>query len=353
MVKDNTVIVVGAGASKEFGLPIGSELLYEVSKVLRISREGPRIDDEIIDSALEIYTYKFKPHDPYYGQKSLISAAKNIIQAIPLSLSIDNLIDERKDKDIEVCAKIGIAKTILDAEKNSTIYFNPKDSYNLDFEKSKQTWLNHIFKIIKQNCDFDSLPERLDQVKFIVFNYDRCVEHYIYNAIQNAYSVNEYEAKRCMQHLDVYHPYGKVGSLPWMDNENPIEFGESIKPDKLVSLLNELKTFTEGIDKQESEILWIRKSISEATTVLFLGFGYHSLNLRLLYSDGFKHVKSNKVKYFGTTLGESDSNHLSIHSELSELADIYKEQVCLNKLAANKIIIEYWRELSLSKIFKT
>ena len=348
MVKDKSVIVVGAGASKEFNLPIGSELLYKISDAFYKSERGYGISDEIVNSALNIYSSRFKVANPTYGYHKLIQTTQSIRKAIPLSISIDNLIDERKSDDVAVCAKIAIAKKILDAERDSTIYLNLSYNQSLNFENSRKTWLNQFFKILKQNCEFKNFHERLAQVKFVVFNYDRCIEHYMYYAIQSAYNVTEDEAKECMKSLDIYHPYGSVGSLPWMGESNPIGFGEDVRPDKLISLIDELKTFTEGIDKKESKISMIRKSIEKANTILFLGFGYHQLNLDLLYSNGIKHTNSGLTKYFGTTLGESDSNQSSIHSQLSKLAHISLDQIWLKDMSAFEIIGEYWRELSLS-----
>lgn len=351
MVKDKTVIVVGAGASNEFNLPIGSELLYQMSRAFHTSTGNKRFDNEKIHYALENYARTFKPHDPYYGFDSLVDAAKSITKAIPLSISIDNLIDERKDADVEVCAKIGIAKTILDAERNSTIYCAPGYCKSLNFENSKKTWLNHFFKIIKQNCEFDNLPERLSQVKFIVFNYDRCVEHYIYYAIQNAYNVNEYAAKECMKYLEVYHPYGRVGSLPWMEDEHPFDFGYDINPEGLVLLVNELKTFTEGIDSEESEIDKIRNEFLSANIILFLGFAYHPLNLKLLMTPGRDHNDIRLTHYYGTSYGYSGANTESIKSDLQKMAGIIPENITIrNDLRCFELFNEYWRLLSLSDI---
>jgi hypothetical protein len=53
MLRHNTVFVVGAGASKEFGLPVGSELAAEISKKLDINFD--RFGREVLSGDGELF----------------------------------------------------------------------------------------------------------------------------------------------------------------------------------------------------------------------------------------------------------------------------------------------------------
>jgi hypothetical protein len=112
---------------------------------------------------------------------------------------------------------LAIVRSILSAERNSLLYFEqigPKSK--MDFNKLTDTWYISFFQLLTENCTKEDLEERFKQVKLIVFNYDRCIEHFIYYALQNYYRLSNIEASELMEYLEIYHPYGVVGTLPWV-----------------------------------------------------------------------------------------------------------------------------------------
>ena len=115
-----TLFVVGAGASKEVGLPIGSELKSSVVRVLTLRQDprGRETGDEIILRALNVLAERApeKLHSYY-------RACQHICNAMPQVISIDNFINQhRNDKHIEQCGKLAIVRAILEAESKSSLY---------------------------------------------------------------------------------------------------------------------------------------------------------------------------------------------------------------------------------------
>jgi hypothetical protein len=51
-------------------------------------------------------------------------------------------------------------------------------------------------------------------VSFIVFNYDRCIEHFIFHAAQSYYGVDPGRAAQFVAAISFYHPYGSIAPLP-------------------------------------------------------------------------------------------------------------------------------------------
>src|SRR5437016_3785299 len=119
------VLVVGAGASKEAGLPVGSELKAKVAQALDIRYErGSRIrGDGLIEEAF--HRLALGP-----GGKGNINPylhiSRRIRDAMPQATSIDNFIDShRDDTDIALCGKLAIARCILQAEAASLMTVDP------------------------------------------------------------------------------------------------------------------------------------------------------------------------------------------------------------------------------------
>ncbi|MAO65655.1 MAG: hypothetical protein CL666_11715 [Balneola sp.] len=348
MVNNRTVIVLGAGGSKEFDLPIGNELIEEIGDLLKFRPGYHQVSDDLIDKAFRVYSSNNRE-----TRKKLDEASLAITHALPLTISIDNLIDaHRGNKEIEVCSKMAIVRAILNAERRSQLFIDKsKRGKKLNFEDTKNTWLNLLFKIITENATIEDITERLSNFVFVVFNYDRCLEHFLYHAFQSYYNVSANVAIDLLAHLNVHHMYGKVGELPWIDYNSSIDFGEEPTPHKLVKLINEIKTFTENKDEEKDELEAIHRHIESAKNMIFLGFAYHKLNMELLALDGREHSDLNSTRYYGTAYQISDSNTDEIIRQLSKIGGLDRSRINIhNKLTCYELFNEYWRTFSLTNM---
>ncbi|MFC4307615.1 hypothetical protein ACFPN2_00840 [Steroidobacter flavus] len=331
-----TVIVVGAGASQECGLPIGSRLTQDIGGLLNFSYDGWRRQsgDELIALAINKKTNSV----PEYYQ-----AAMDMSKAMPLAMSIDNYLDAHAGNvQIETCGKFAIVRAILQAESASKLFMG--DGREMDFFQLKDTWYVAFWRLLAQNKRIDDLAVCLDNITFVIFNYDRCVEHFLFNSIQTYYRVSREKAAEILQHLKVFHPYGSVGALPWSDRSG-IAYGATPSPDQLIALAERIKTFTEGTDPDSSEIGEIRAQFSDATTVLFLGFHYHPQNLELLQPPDTAAHHGLDVHYYGTGYGLSDADRDSVVDDLAKLTGIEPEAVHIAKLKCAQVFQEFSRTL--------
>ena len=254
----------------------------------------------------------------------------------------------RDDDEIAVCGKLAIVRSILDAEKNSVLYLDPLNTEsNFNYASLEEIWYKPFFQIITENCEKKGLSERLNSIVLIVFNYDRCVEHYLYYALQNYYGISKEESADLVRSLKIYHPYGKVGSLPWSGIGDSIGFGVEPQPKQLLELSSQIKTFTEGIDPEFSEITPIKTYMANADRLVFLGFAFHKKNMLLITPD------SSTVKYvpkcYATTYGISDSDQEVIRFQIGNLyistvPDSYN--VSMAHLKCNSFFYEFWRSLA-------
>jgi hypothetical protein len=109
---------------------------------------------------------------------------------------------------------------------------------------------------------------------FVVFNYDRVLEQYLFHAIQNYFHLDKHEAATLVNAIEIANP-GKAR----------------------LSLAREIRTFNEGTDPASSDINAIRSSIGCASRLVFLGFAFHRMNMELLRSDT---DGATQVRCFGT-----------------------------------------------------
>lgn len=346
------VLVVGAGASREVNLPVGADLKQQIADRLdiRFERFNEKISgDDQITQAFRLLT---AGTDGTRGDiNPLLHVSWFIRDAMPQAISIDNFIDShRNDERIAQCGKLAIARCILDAEACSSLIVDRSNSYNkLDFGAVKNTWFNAFFQLITENCQKGELPDRLQQISIITFNYDRCIEHYLYLAFQNYYEMQADEAARLMSMLEIHHPYGKVGALPWMGGSGRIEFGATPNAQQLIDISKQLRTFTEGVDPTGGDIEAIRTGISSAQRTLFLGFAFHRLNLELLFSEHPSKHRPETHSVFATAYGLSQSDSKQIHHELVSKAGYPSDGINIRTdLTCANLFSEFRRSLTIN-----
>lgn len=315
------VLVIGAGASNEVGLPLGSELKKQIGKALDIRYErgiNRESGDEIIDGSFRVLASE--DHQNRHNNINLyLEAAWRIRDAMPQAISIDNFIDSHRSNDtIALCGKLAIARCILDAECKSKLKVD-RDNINnkIDFPAVENTWFNSFFQLLTENCQQNDLPERLSKVGIICFNYDRCIEHYLHSSLQNFYGMSADDASSLLSNLEIHHPYGTTGKLPWQDIREGFQYGAAPNPRKLIMLANGLRTFTEGIDKSNSDIVATRSLLCSTKRIVFLGFAFHRLNLQLLFPGLQSGEQARATKIYATALGISPSDVKEIMNDLS------------------------------------
>jgi hypothetical protein len=346
------VLVVGAGASYEVNLPLGSELKHQIAKLLDIRYDYHKISgDDQLDHAFRIINAPSNGGDGNINQ--YLGAAWRIRDAMPLAISIDNFIDaHRTDPIIIEIGKLAIARSILEAESRSLLRLDPhKGKDKLNFNGLGKTWFNSFFQILTENCHKDDLTARFACVAIVCFNYDRCIEHYLYLALQNYYGMSAKDSAEILATLEIFHPYGIVGHLPWQGVAvGGIDFGSEPTTKQLIDLSRELRTFTEGSDDRTTDITRIRNILATAERIAFLGFAFHRLNVELLFPKPITEVLERKrVAAFTTNVGISSSDGKVIAQELYELANLELADIAIpNSITCSDLFAEYRRSLSFS-----
>src|SRR6266576_1369320 len=130
MASRKTLVIVGAGGSQEARLPTGRELKQKIASILdmRFKSGDRQIDgDHLVYGAIKVAIENRDLKSPDIN--AYIEAARRIQNAMPQAISIDNFIDSHQgNEEIELCGKLAIVRSILEAEKGSRLYFDSGQS---------------------------------------------------------------------------------------------------------------------------------------------------------------------------------------------------------------------------------
>ncbi len=342
MFKKKTVFVVGAGASKEVDLPVGDELKNSIAGKVNIGfNDGytQSSGDKKITEALRGIVQERGGRDI----NPLCRAGRIIASAMPQAISIDNFLHTHaNDNDIVLMGKLGIAASILEAERTSKIRAGNK---GIVFGAHPHIWQNTFCKMLTEGVRLDDLDTVFENVAFVTFNYDRCIEHYVSHWLANYMQISEDHAQSLTKKLKVFHPYGQVGRLPWQGGANSVDFGAEVSPRAIPLIANQLRTFTERVE-DDTMLDEMRGYVGEAEQVIYLGFSYGQMNMELLALRDSKTYKS----VFGTVLGMSHPNIDAVKdriiTSMTAASVSWVGRIEVAPSTANQLLNDYWYHIA-------
>ena len=259
-----TVFILGAGASKPYGFPLGPDLkthLLErtVAKSTRKSLKELGFDEPLIDSFRD--ALRFGVHT-----------------------TIDTFL-ERKRNFRELGSYL-IASTIMPMEKHEAL-FPQKD------------WYGTLFKMLSFEDDTPSASH----LSIVTLNYDRSLEHFLrmnidYNCRHDR--VDFAHTKR--RQIRFVHAHGCLGRYP------DVMYGTGISDvNALRAAASSIKIVSDRLD-DSPDFLEAQKIIADAKCIVIMGFGYNETTLSALMSQ----AKLDGVKCFGTAYGFNSDGHRKI-----------------------------------------
>ncbi|MBV9460013.1 MAG: hypothetical protein JO141_21210 [Bradyrhizobium sp.] len=180
MMNKQTVIVIGAGAGVDIDMPVGSKLAGEIAEDTNFRTDaGKRLGGDERVWAASVQMAKLVGID----QSSTLVAGRSIARGITYAQSIDNYVHAHSDKEIiKIVAKNAIVHRILEAERNSALFIDPsaRGLFKKE-EKVSQSWLQPFFTTLQDGIvEADNLENIFDNLSIINFNYDRCIEHFLF-----------------------------------------------------------------------------------------------------------------------------------------------------------------------------
>lgn len=317
MFKEGTLFIVGAGAGVEADMPTGPDLMAIISQKLnfyidRFENEY-RGDLEILDAIKVRFRGDSEAIDLHF------KAGRKIANGLAGAISIDNYMHTHStNPQVQICGKLAIAKSILEAEKRSKLSL-PQGSIELDLSASwlNEAWYKPFSRKLMAGYQTEDVQSVFENVSVICFNYDRCIEHYLRFALSSYFGITRERAQELVETLSIVHPYGTVGEL-WNASSLPtVEYGQVLQLDSLVRAAERIRIFTED-QSDNKEIAKAKQLFAQAKHIVFLGFGYLDQNLEVLRTS-FDANYTRKESIRGTAYGISDSDVGEIVIKLGEL----------------------------------
>jgi hypothetical protein len=267
MIKEPTVLVLGAGASQPYGYPLGGELVDQACSEL-LDGTG------LLSDSLAFYE-RLKMLDFTFDTVKLFATA--LRGARPYS--IDAFLETRRVSDLgkNVFRDLGktvIADIILRAEMTSAVK-------TADIQVD---WYRYLFNRHLMLRNEDYFREQARNLTIVTFNFDRSFEMALYTAILHGLTGIPTEAVELLQQIPIHHVHGAVSTPGWMTKpELPNLRGLQREHHLLVSVLesfDRIKIVDEEIDK--SVVQSAKDALRNAKHVYFVGFGFDDRNVQKL-----------------------------------------------------------------------
>jgi hypothetical protein len=302
------VFVIGAGAGFEYRMPLGSDLASGIARDTPFYFENYSSRPSRGDPDLFAILYRKLASDPAALQR-FVDAGNKLSAAISSSISIDDAIYQLSEiPEAVALGKLCIIRSILKAEGQSTLAISQRTG-RLDASAGRDGWIEQMFSMAAANVKLNELKNCFKNVTFINFNYDRCLEHYLFWSLVRL-GLDDHQAADIVDSLNVVRPYGTIGSV-LSSRKNYMGFGSGLPPDPF-PLLDRIRTYTEsGLhDKAELE-----RIVLNANRFIFLGFGFHPQNMDLLTVDQAT-ASRDRTTLMATVLGVHSGNLEIIKSRL-------------------------------------
>ena len=308
MFNRQVVLVVGAGASHDrYGLPLGGILASSIAKDTdfyfeNILNRPTRGDADLFDEIIFRRFNNDKAKLDLYTQ-----AGRKLSAALGSTISVDDALHQLSDYPEAIqLGKICIIRSILKAERNSTLKVQRGQ---LPPDAGKDGWIEQIFSMAITGYKLSEVTHAFKRITFVNFNYDRCIEHYLFWSLQRLGLPSD-DASETIRTLNIIRPYGTLGSVvPGVPSF--LQFGAP-PPSNPFDVISRIRTFA------DSDALHDKKTLSSAlvgaSLIAFLGFGFHPQNLKLLTLPADLQLRRTRV--LATVMGVHRGNLHELESTL-------------------------------------
>lgn len=248
MLRRNTVLLLGAGASIPYQFPSGDDLL----------RQARHININALPD--------FVSPGPRAEVPALFSALQGTLER-----SIDAMLETRPD--IVKAGKAYMARHLLNCERNVRV----------GIRENPGQW----YEILWTAFDLRSLDSfRASKLTIVTYNYDRSIEYAIIRSLQERFSLPAQECAKALDCVGPIHLHGMLGRLPDLpgDDATAVPYGgdmDRITDSNCLIAASGIRIVHEP-NPQDEPFVRARDAISNAGRLIVLGFGYARSNVERL-----------------------------------------------------------------------
>lgn len=248
MIEQDTVFVLGAGASNPYGFPVGAELNRLIC--------GKRPDNK---------TYSL----PVLLQETSLSKSEveEFVRAFERSAqsSIDAFIESRPQFDWP--GRVAIAKFLCQHE-DPHLAFDPGTEGN---------WYKALWRDMTNPKGNSNTAA--SNVKCLTFNYDRSLEHFLFIAARHTFDkITDQEAYQFLKKIPIEHVYGELGRFHYLPGDGIRQYSNELTARDLGTAANGIHLVGAG-RKDAALFQKAREWFMHADVICFLGFGFDHTNV--------------------------------------------------------------------------
>lgn len=255
MIREKTVLILGAGASRPYNYYTGFELLQKIHK---------ETDHHTRNLYKELINLGYEKQEIIDFNQALHDSGEN---------SVDSFLEYRENKIFWEIGKISMAYLLSGIENSSIGKFYGFENDN---------WYHHFYNSLRTSFDnFDR-----NNFAVITFNYDRSFEQYLFTRLKS-FGKSDEECAKKLANIDIIHLYGKLDNFPWenVDNDKKREYGHQPNGDRLIETSKGIKIIPESTNVRTDKTFQKSYSILKgAKKIIFLGLNLlNEKNLNRLY----------------------------------------------------------------------
>lgn len=287
MIRNKTTLIVGAGAGMEVELPDRRETLNKIAQGFDFARLGTELQTRDMQQ-LAVHLEKFSRRVGATPEK-LMEAGNAIRVAARVGNSIDAILEQVSNDPLATATgKLAIIYYTLQAESRAPLTLEPRVEGDLPLRGS-ENWLFHLGKLITSGVPRAQAEKCFDNLAIISFNYDRSVQHYLPFVVAMAFNMTLHEARQLVgAKLNITHPFGNAGRLPWEPGEAPdVDWGVE-DPWNLANLIKEIQTASERL-RNRQYVTGLHSALAGSKKIVFLGFDFDPQTIDFLFDYSLSH----------------------------------------------------------------
>lgn len=289
MITTPTTLILGAGASMDFGFPSGWGLIQDICDGF-YQNSMTKIERVLVQNA------SMNPGLVRRFVKELNDAAG--------CLSVDVFLEHQPEL-VDV-GKAAIAASLIRAEA----------PHQLHRKDRPPSWYDLLFSVMHAApSDWSS-----NALRVVTFNYDRSLEEYLLTSVSAKFGMSRANAADLVRQIPIVHVHGQLGGLP------PLAEGRSYaQSEDRANILIAAAGLNVIHESKEvgAAAAQAREHIRTSARVYFVGFGYGAENMALLRLDdslrngrtiggtcyGMSGMRRNEIgaRLYGTTTNFGDT----------------------------------------------
>lgn len=308
-----TVLLLGAGTSAPFGLPLGAELINLIGDAIRNERSAIyKNDDYFSSSARQSYSYAASTEPgflrfPVHGtlarshQKQprgeidwggIDRDAARLVQLSELlrdqtSETIDDFIVE--NPGFADLAKMGISALLMkgcyqETERDGYKSFKPR-AFAARFFQNERNWVHLLINIVRHGVRKREVTAE-NKIQIITFNYD-CILEYV---LEEQFSKTEAKHPHWSNFIEILHVHGAF--QPVTSDPNDLA-NLSLQSARGVHVVNESVVPDELRSTRERAVALIK----DAPEIFAVGFSFAGPNCKLLGLDKLKPLAEGRKRF--------------------------------------------------------